>query len=181
MTNAIEQLCALVAPPAHVVPSSESEWRRACQALGTQVPRDYVDLASTYGLGSFDNFLWIFHPVAEPPPLSIVGQAEAQLDALRVLEAQGEPMPYVVAEGSSELIPWAVTDNGDVCYWLTQPRNDPDEWTVVVNESRGPDWDRFDGSVTEFLVAVLGGRTKVSVFPDDFPGRRPTFTPRTAS
>ena len=48
-----------------------------------------------------------------------------------------EEVPYGVERGSEELVRWAITDNGDVCYWVISASDDPDEWLVTVNEARG--------------------------------------------
>jgi hypothetical protein len=45
-----------------------------------------------------------------------------------------------------------------------RPADAPDEWTVVVNETRGDRWDGFDGGVVAFLVAVFVDGHRVSVF-----------------
>jgi hypothetical protein len=74
-------------------------------------------------------------------------------------------------------MPVAGTDNGDTVYWLRQPSLVPDEWTVVVVEGRGDDWDQFDGGIVAFLVAVFVDGRRISVFPDSFYGKEPSFTP----
>jgi hypothetical protein len=88
----------------------------------------------------------------------------------------GERLPDYI--GSIEtLVPWAVTDNGDVCFWDGDPARDPNRWTVVVNEGRGPQWERYAGDASSFLADVLARRHTVEVFPPDFPSPRPTFEP----
>src|SRR5262249_44977111 len=102
-------------------------------------------------------------------------QLTVQLDALRKLRQTTEPdMPYPIFPEPGGVIPWGVTDNGDVCYWKTGLA-DPNTWTVVVNESRGPDWEHFKGTMTEFLSAVVSRIHVCSIFPDDFPSGTPEF------
>ncbi len=48
-------------------------------------------------------------------------------------------------------------------------------WGIAVNEGRGPEWHLFEGGVVDFLVAVLEGRERVSVFPEDVPSGSPAF------
>lgn len=176
--NAIERLRALIPPPASVTPPSPSAWSAVEDVLGTTLPTDFVDLVSGYGPGRFDRFLWVLQPVEEPPALSLAGQAVDQLDVLRELVGYGEEVPYGVADGRAELLPWALTDNGDVCFWVTRPESVPDEWTIAIHESRGPDWETFPGSCTEFLVAVFEGTSVFDTFPRGFPSATPAFTPR---
>lgn len=78
------------------------------------------------------------------------------------MKLQGFPIPDDV----ETLFPAALSDNGNYVFWRMQA-DDPNLWTVTVNEPRGDRWDFFDGSLTEFLAAVLSGRNKVSVFPGD--------------
>ena len=130
-------------------------------ALGKDLPPDYVELARRYGPGCFGEFLWLLVPGAENRNLEMLTQTGHQRGALLYLREQGEELPYEPAD----LLPWAITDNGDVAYLLMT--NDP--WTVVINEGRGPDWHAFDGGVTAFLAAWMSGRERVGVFPDDVP------------
>lgn len=48
-------------------------------------------------------------------------------------------------------------------------------WTIVVNESRGPDWEEFASNLTDFLIAVLQKRTVCQLFPEEFPTSNPEF------
>jgi hypothetical protein len=110
-------------------------------------------------------------PGAENPSLDLAEQERPRLQALRELQAGGEPMPHPV----EELLPWAITDNGDVAYWRTT--GDPDAWTVTVNEARGPEWHDYPGGTADFLVAWLIGHERVAVFPDDVPVPGDGFKP----
>ncbi len=96
---------------------------------------------------------------AENRNLEMLTQTGHQRGALPYLREQGEELPYEPAD----LLPWAITDNGDVAYLLMTGG------TVVINEGRGPDRHAFDGGVTAFLAAWMSGRERVSVFPDDVP------------
>ena len=132
---------------------------------------DYKLLIEAYGPGSFDRFIWVLQPSGTNPNLDMSLQRGVQLTALHELKAAGEEMPY----SDEELAPWAITDNGDVCYWLLSASDDPDDWVVTVNEARGPRWTTFTLSASEFLVAVLSGDLSVDQFPDNFPSNSPAF------
>lgn len=154
----LEELRALAPPPADPLPRAGSG--------DIALPADYAELARAYGLGSFGGFLWLLIPGAENPNLELGRQAELRRQDLREVRDDGETLPYE----PEELLPWAITDNGDTAYWRTGVSDDPDAWTVTVNEGRGPDWHDFDGTATAFLAAWLAGRERPSVFPDDVPG-----------
>lgn len=79
------------------------------------------------------------------------------MTALRTLRDDfGEEVPYRL-EQTYEILAFAVTDNGDQCYWHRTSDN-PDQWNLLVNESRGPEWFPFNGNTTEFPAATLRGR-----------------------
>lgn len=147
------------------------DWTNIEHRLGFQLPLDYRELVDTYGQGSFDRFIWVLQPSSTNHNLDMVRQRRERLAALRTLRDSGEPTPF----GAEELAPWAITDNGDVCYWVISALDLPDEWTIAVNEARGQRWLSFEFGAAEFLVAVLSERLRVEVFPEDFPSRRPTF------
>jgi SMI1-KNR4 cell-wall len=169
LTDAVEELAKLVPPPPIPV-EAPIDWPRAEQSTGLRFPRDYRDLMDTYGVGCFDEFIWLLHPSLPDSYLELGRRMEVFREALR--ESQGtepdQPNP-------EELIPWAFTENGDVCYWISVPRSEPDEWMVAVNESRGPAWDHFDKGAGNWLVSVLSGRRRLLIFPYDFPSQRPQF------
>jgi hypothetical protein len=96
---------------------------------------------------------------------------------LRQLGEGGEEVPFSVGRGDEDLLPWAITDNGDVRHWAMSRPDEPDNRTVVVTEACGPQWFTTSDSVAEFLVGVLSGSLVVSIFPDDVPSSAPQFTP----
>ncbi len=132
------------------------------------MPSGYKSLVDIYGLGLFDGFLWVLQPTTSNPHLRLDKQIELWRSALdEVGETFARP---------ADLIGWAITENGDCCYWLTREHlADPDKWPIAVNESRGPEWDESDLSTEAWIEAVLAGRLKASVFPTDFPSGKPVF------
>lgn len=154
---------------------SEVDWTAIEQRLRLRLPADYKRLVEAYGLGSFDGFIWVLQPSETNQHLDLLRQRKVRLDALRARQADGEVSPFGIDEDHEALAPWAITDNGDVCYWVMNESNKPEQWTVAVNEARGPRWEMFDGSASEFLVGVLSRSLSVGLFPEDFPSEQPTF------
>lgn len=173
MTGPLNDLMRLV-PPAAAVPRT-FDWPDVERRLGP-LPEDYRALVETYGSGQFDEFVTVLVPDHPNEFLDLAHRRDASLEALRAV-ASFEPAPQDIPYPIDRLLPWAVTANGDTCYWLTG--GDPDGWPTVVNEGRGPDWDAFEGTATAFLVGTLSGRLRISVFPDDFPSEAPEFSPWT--
>jgi hypothetical protein len=174
--GSLSELRQIMSPPDPArVPTLR--WRVVEAELGLTLPPDYKAFIDAYGAGCVGEFLWVFHPTTANRYLNLREQLAGQLWALRVLRDEaGEAVPYALYPEPGGLVPWGATDNGDVCYWRTESA-DPAGWTVAVNESRGPEWDEFPGSMTEFLVAILSLEHMVSVFPPGFPPRRVTFRP----
>jgi hypothetical protein len=135
MPSPLEWLRTVVPPPGSSVP--EIDWTATERDLGVLLPPDYPGLVEIYGPGSFDDFIWILQPAATTEHLDLVKQRTVRLDALRAVQAEGEVVPYSVEPGSEGLTPWAITDNGDVLYWVTDDAPDPPDWTVAINQSRG--------------------------------------------
>jgi hypothetical protein len=143
------------------------------QEVGSRLPADYKELVAVYGAGSWDEFLHVFQPAQPNEYVDLARQGERARWALDYLQAGGERIPYPIAD----LLAVARTDNGDTVYWLQRPRESPDTWTIVVNEARVDDWVEYDGAVVDFLADVLSAVFRCGVFPEDFPSRRPRFTP----
>lgn len=173
MVSSLEALQALVPPPTAAL--SAPDWAVIEPQLGIRLPDDYKRLVEIYGPGSFDGFLWVLQPLGPNEHLDLLRQREIRLVALREAQEHGEAVPFPVHEGQDPLLPWAITDNGDVCFWLMDPLDDPNSWAVAVNEARGDAWHRFEGSASDFLAAVLSGSSRVALFPADFPSEGPTF------
>lgn len=168
MADPLDALVRAV-PPLPQLRSASVDWDEVECRLGLSLPADYRRLIETYGEGCFDKFLWLLHPTSENANLNLECQTQVRRDALSALSEPGAPDP-------AELVPWAFTDNGDVCYWqLPSASAPPDEWRIAVNESRGPHWFEFSLPTVEWLRAVLPGEVRVPAFPEDFPSSPPTF------
>ncbi|MEU7730181.1 hypothetical protein AB0B78_33920 [Streptomyces sp. NPDC040724] len=150
------------------------DWPYRIEQLGLVLPDDYLALMKVYGPGKFDDFLLLLCPGAEPRAFDLLWRRSRALDDLRQRAADGEEFGHSVAPGSEELLPWAVTDNGDTLYWVTA-HPDPNKWSIALNEGRGPEWNDYHGTATEFLAAVFARRTHPAILPDDFPSDHPEF------
>jgi hypothetical protein len=162
--------------PAPAAAALRVDWAACSHELGVALPEDYVALVDDWGAGCFDDFLWLLAPGHPNHNLDLIAQAGRQLAALEELQrAAIQPPPFAPRIATGGLLPWAITDNGDVCCWRLTDVTDPGSWTVVVLESRGPEWFGFEGGVAGFLTGLLGGGVRVSVFPDEVPSPQPGF------
>jgi hypothetical protein len=168
VTTAFAKLCEAVPPPADPVEAGRAEAMAAVEErLGLALPADYKSLIGAYGTGSWKDFLLVLNPFASNRYLNLFEQTQRQLDAERVIRAAWpSEVPFAIYPEPGGLLPWAMTDNGNRLYWLTQGH--PDDWPTVIYESRGPRHDRHQVSCCEFLRRWVAGQLRVSVFPEDF-------------
>ncbi|WP_217549183.1 SMI1/KNR4 family protein [Streptomyces sp. GbtcB6] len=170
--TAREELLRLVPPPEEA--AAEIDWESVEDELGISLPDDYKWLAERYGSGSFDQFMTILHPSSRFYPTRLVDAAERSAEILEQMpDSLKRKVPYEI----DELLAVGKTDNGDTIYWITNPEEDPNAWTVTANGARNTKWPHFDGGIVEFLVAILSRVTRLDVFPSDFPHPHPAFTP----
>jgi len=167
----LAELVQILQPPKTPLAAS-GDWRTVVATLGTSLPSDYAAFIERYGTGRISGFLWVFNPFEENGNLNLLSRYSVILDDDRVVrDSFPESMPEPLFPETCGLLPWAATDNGDRLYWRTNA--DPDSWTVVVMESRGPEYARYALPMTGFLCAWLQGRIQVPVFSSE--GWQPVF------
>lgn len=176
MTDSLESLSALLAlcPPS---PEGRAggQLTQVEGELGRRLPDDYHRLMEAYGPGCFDEFLWLYGSFPENKNLDVWHRSQkvrrvflrsASVNLNLALEGLGA--------GRQDIISWGGTDNGDMCMWVAV--GPPDQWPILVVDVREDVYLRFDGSVTEFLLAFLRKDMVSDIFPDDFPSDDPGFS-----
>jgi hypothetical protein len=165
----LERLLAITPPslagPVHV------DWADVEGQLGTSLPSDYKALVEAYGAATFDDFVTVFVPDHSLEGLNLLDRGVWMLWAAWEMRRYAAPdeIPYELSVGfDGELLPWGSTHNGDACYWVRRS-DDPNQWTIAVNESRGPDWYEYDGGLVDFLEGTLSGRVVCDIFVEDYP------------
>ncbi|AZK92711.1 MULTISPECIES: SMI1/KNR4 family protein [Streptomyces] len=163
----VARLTGLVPPPGN--PPAAPDWDRVEAVLGTPLPDDYKQLIEVYGGGVFDETVWVLAPGCEDEDYDLLAQTEERGRILADLWASGEPRPAEIGDSGTRLIPWAtVEEAGHYLYWLVRPGQEPSEWTVVLNEGRGPEWESHPQSCGAFLAGLLTGDVR-SFYFDEFP------------
>jgi hypothetical protein len=170
--SSLKYLMCLLPPPPEALESEDAvAWDRVERSLGTELPLDYKELLATYGSGAVDGFLWILNPFAKNHHLNLIHEGRAKLEALAALIH--ETVPYPLYPNPNGLLPCAVTDNGDVMFWICSGH--PSEWNLAINEGRGPRWREYKLSLTDFLIRLISRELIVDLFPNDFPSNQPVF------
>ncbi len=172
---AYKELISLLPPPVEVFNGgSVEEWRRFQDYLGILLPTDYRKFVTTYGSGTIDNFLWVLNPFTRNDNLNLFLQTKVICEAYVTSKKKfPEDFPHEVYPKQGGLLPWAVTDNGDELYWITQ--GEPESWPIVIYETRSPFHVIYNISITDFIYKLVSRELTCPIFPDDFPSDIPHF------
>ncbi|MFE0699712.1 hypothetical protein [Streptomyces sp. NPDC058872] len=172
--NSIDRLTDLCPPPSTAPPT---DWSSTEQALDTRLPTDYRQIADAYGPGSFCDFLHLYHPHAPTRWTNLTGPMPATIRTQ--LQHDRDNGSHPVPHDPGHLFAMGVTDNGEYLFWIAEPADAPEKWTIAANQARGPRWYTYGGGLADFLVAALPGRETVPLFPDDLLAQGVFFTPTT--
>ncbi|MBT2401456.1 SMI1/KNR4 family protein [Streptomyces sp. ISL-100] len=165
MNPSIARLTQLVPPPSEV---REKDWASAEQELGVGLPLDYKELIHTYGGSNWDDYLYVLEPGCPNDNYDLIEWEDQQTEALDGLW-EFEKKPRELQDEGTRVIPWATTDNGECLYWLARPGQEPDQWTIMVNEARGERWEHYSTTCTQFLADVLQGELRSTILSSRFP------------
>ncbi|MEV4428605.1 hypothetical protein ACN9M0_38065 [Streptomyces sp. R-07] len=159
--TAFDALVRLCPPPADPSPV---DWAQAERALGSPLPTDYKRLVDAYGDGIFDDTIWLLVPDSAYSECDLQTQVRERDEELADLW-EFEAKPAGLLEAGARVLPWAFEEGtGAFLYWLARPHQQPDEWTVLYNEGRGPLWEHHDMGCLAFLQAVLTGTADTAYF-----------------
>ncbi|MGW5122531.1 SMI1/KNR4 family protein [Streptomyces sp. NPDC004069] len=163
MHPAVARLSAIFPPG---TPRRSRDWAGTERQLGTPLPEDYKELVETYGGGVFDETIWLLDPECPDEDYNLLDQVQEREEVLAELW-QTESKPAELQNPGAQVLPWAyVEESGAYLYWLRQPEQRADEWTVSLNEGRGPEWEHHSSTCASFLLSVLTGQAETDYFPD---------------
>lgn len=173
----MDKLIEILIPPKEPYNiGNEAEWQDFFSVLGTKLPTDYIKFIQTYGTGGVDNFLWILTPFVKDENVNFMIRKKEISDAY-IQSRTSFPQFYqhYVYPEIGGLLPWGYSDNGDELYWLTV--GEPDEWKVVVYESRSHINYTYSLRMVEFMYGIITKKLVCDAFPDDFPSNTPQYIP----
>ena len=175
----IDELFGLLPRP--VQPKEQGtapEWGTVTSKLGGPLPTDYMQFVDHYGSGTINGFLTVLNPFSANPHVNLLNQVFVQLSALRELRTSyPEDFPFPLFFEPGGLLPWAVSNEGDVFCWSTVGVSGL--WEVVtVPGSDSP--EQFKMSMSQFLARGLTGQLKTSALPPYFASGTGSFEPHPA-
>ncbi|MFC7929291.1 SMI1/KNR4 family protein [Streptomyces cinereoruber] len=161
----VEQLTRIVPPPADRSPRA---WPEVEARLGAALPEDFKDLVDTYGGGVFDETIWILEPDCPDRDYDLLAMKEERAEVLaRLWEIGPEPRPSELDVPGAGLLPFAyVEGTGAYLYWLTGKDVRPEDWTVLANAGRGPEWEHHPMGSVRFVLSVLTGEVRSEILYD---------------
>lgn len=144
-------------------------WEGVEKALSLSLPQDYKWFIERYGTGCVSTFLWIFNPFSTNENLNLLQQVDSLTKQYRdVREALGkEETPFPIYPEAGGLVPFGISDNGDVFFWLANSE-EPSEWAVVVNKTRSSVFEVHRQGMVEFLLGIVTGEKESEVFEPEF-------------
>ena len=165
-------------PEKPVETGNPKSWATYEKQLAVKLPSDYKEFIENYGTGCISMFLWIFNPFSKNKNLDLIPQVKkisSQYQSQKE-EMGEEACPYPVYPKSGGLIPFGITDNGDVFFWLSESKN-PDQWPIVVNRVRSNDYETHEKKLTGFLAGIVQGKIKSKIFTPEFIDKDKLFLP----
>ncbi|MFF3670822.1 SMI1/KNR4 family protein [Microtetraspora malaysiensis] len=155
MPSAVAQITELISRRA--TPQSRN-WEAVENELGTPLPNDYKQLADIYGAGVFDETFWLLEPGCHHNRDLDLAFVIKECDEVLAYLWKLEPKPTELDDDGARVLPWAFCEgSGHFLYWLVRPGQAPDDWTVMLNEGRGPEWESHSLSCSQFLFAAMTG------------------------
>ena len=128
-------LLSVLPPPEEVSP----RWRIPAGDDATAYPGDYLELMGLYGPGRVDDFLCLLAPRHPNENLDAHRLGPGWVKGIEELAGTvGERLPPEV-EDFGDLVAWAGTDNGDMCFWIPG-RRDPSAHLVAIRAGRDDEW-----------------------------------------
>ena len=141
-------------------------WDTARAEVGFDFPADYREFVERYGSVEFNSEFYTVIPTDGSPrrdwPTGFAGFTEFTVrnigERMRWsrIHDKWNPCPYPVYPEAGGLLAWAKNDESDHIFWIMEG-DDPDAWPQAVWFRQLDRWERFEGGMTDFLVAALDG------------------------
>ena len=145
---------------------TKDKWNRIQKELDISFPKDYINFIDYYGTGGIGDFWWFLTPYEEDLNVNYKKRSGEMLEAYQESKQKfPEYFSHNLYPEDDGLLPFAYTDNGDELYWLT--KGNPEQWHVVIYESRSPEFYYYSMGLAEFLCKMIKGEISCEIFESD--------------
>lgn len=145
--------------------SNKNLWEEVEEKNSIIFPKDYKTFIDLYGVGGFNEFLWILSPFCDNENLNSIEKFKLTQEAYNCMKNEfPEQFLYKFYNGKEGLFPWGITENGDELFWNYKK----DTIEIVIFEARYISCVRYSMGTEEFLCKLLNKEIVCSIFPDDF-------------
>jgi hypothetical protein len=166
------KLIGLPAKPVDAVPADSPAWRDVEFRLSLEFPVDYKHLIAKLGTGSFADFLHVLNPFSSNHNLHLERAAHRILGATHeIRRSSPDDIPFAIFPETCGLFPWAITDNGDTLFWLTEGPSA--WWPIVILQARAPEHEHHMLGASAVLSRFLRGTIVSKILLDPFEGKIP--------
>ena len=175
MDSAVDDLVQLVGAPPHPAgsaPVDDPRWSAIEYRLDLEFPPDYKQLIAAFGTSTWGGFLNVLNPFSRLDALHLERAGYRMLGTVHgVRRQEPEAVPYGVFPEKCGLFPWAITDNGDALFWLTEGPSS--WWSTVILEARGPECERHALTASAVIYEFLRAKLQSPLLLDPFRGNCP--------
>jgi hypothetical protein len=164
----IEELLLVVEPPAQPIEAgTHSDFQTIEKKLGICLPPDYRDIGLCYGSGAFVDPGRMKVEVYNPFSAKYFEKVTSNSHFLQEMKnIEEEEVPYNIYPENPGLFLWGWDDNGWNLCWFTEGR--PDQWPILVSNSRKIRFEKIDLSITSFLAGCFSRRINHFMWPLPF-------------
>ena len=164
MNSTVKNLIEQVPPPEiNFCPDSE-DWQKVENSIGLILPSDYKNIIEIYGDYYWADFLHLLNPFSKNKFLNLITQIELINNAESETRTEyPEFYPFSLYPEVNGLLPFFITDNGDIGFWITYLQ--PENWSILIKDARSPEFEVHFFSVAMFLYQFSGGRFQSIALP----------------
>ena len=172
MSN-IEELIKIVVPP-KIQATSDVNWISVEDNLGIKLPESYKQIASIYGEGAFDGFLWVLNPTGNNKNLNFE-MSKYMISAYQSLKDEfPDYYPRNIFPDIDSFFPWALTDNGETLVWIIES-DDCEKWSIGIHSADQGQEEVYNMNTVEFLYCLFSKKIKSKILPEQFPSNNIEF------
>ena len=146
--------------------NNSGSWDHIESTINIELPSIYKQVINTYGDHNWNDFLWIINPFSFQNASEYLEFVQNTCEVERILRKSfPENHLFPIYPEKHGLFPWAITDNGDTFFWVTQ--HSPDKWATVIKAARAPEFEVKFIPCDILVLQICKGTIKSMVLPDD--------------